>query len=164
MEAIRSTISGKINSPWEVFCALPNPFNFEFLWRQDVGPMSSNHPNSTKHQRIFFEIFEYLNLIRTGIRTHAYLEDEDGVECPAREREELLDAAGLLPVHESLRGRRQVERGHDVGRVRELRLHLLARDRLDLVHDDLALPLRAHLQGKGRVQLTTQVSIKVSNG
>ena len=45
------------------------------------------------------------------------LEDELRVEGPAREGEELLDAAGLLPVHQAFRGRRQVERSHDVSGV-----------------------------------------------
>ena len=45
------------------------------------------------------------------------LEDELRVEGPAREGEELLAAASLLPVHQTFRGRSQVERSHDVSGV-----------------------------------------------
>ena len=71
----RSTRTAKINSPWEVFCALPNSFNFEFHSCRFGGSMlapwviSYNHPSSTEHPRTFLEILEYPKLIRTAIRT-----------------------------------------------------------------------------------------------
>ena len=60
-----------------------------------------------------------------------------GDDLSSREGEELLDAAGFLPVHELLGRRRQVQRRHDVRSVGQLKLHLFRVDAFLLVDDEL---------------------------
>ena len=76
-------------------------------------------------------------------------EQISGVQRSARKSKKLLDSSSFFPVHQTLRRRRQVERRHDVRRVRQLGLHFLTGDGFHFVDDQLPLPLRSNVTPDG---------------
>lgn len=72
---------------------------------------------------------------------YAHLQEPGVPQGLSGQREKLLHAAGLLPHHQLLGRRRQVQRGYDVGVIRQLCADCFAVQLLHAVHDQLPLAL-----------------------
>lgn len=80
-----------------------------------------------------------------NISSICHLEQPRVPERLSRKREELLNSSSLLPHHELLSGRGEVQGGDDVRVVRQLGSDGLAVQLLHAVHDQLPLTLRLGL-------------------
>lgn len=78
------------------------------------------------------------------------------------QREKFLHAAGLLPHHQLLGRRRQVQRGHDVGVIGQLRTDCFAVQLLHAVHNQLPLALRLGLLHCSPAQRDTSAQVNVN--
>ena len=77
------------------------------------------------------------------------LEQISRMQRSSRKSKQFLHTSRLLPMHQSLCRRRQVQRRNNVRRVRQLCLHLLTRDGLDFVDNQLPFPLCPDVTSNG---------------
>ena len=98
-----------------------------------------------KYANIQYFIIQITVLLCTIILMFLYLEQPGVPERLSREREELLHSSRLLPHHQLLGGRCQVQGGDDVGVIRQLCADGLTVQLLHAVHNQLPLTLRLGL-------------------
>merc|ERR550532_12870 len=92
-------------------------------------------------QAVPYECVESLQVVVVDDQVEIVIRgDVSGQQNPPGKDKEFLDSSGLLPVHQPLGGRGQVQGGDDVVRVGQLSLHLLPGDCLHLVNNQLPLP------------------------
>lgn len=89
----------------------------------------------------------------------AHLQEPAVPQGLSGQREKLLHAAGLLPHHQLLGRRRQVQRGYDVGVIGQLGADCFAVQLLHTVHDQLPLALRLGLLHCSPAQRGTSVQV-----